>query len=435
VHDQYDPQHHVDLDALPTPDFTMLPMERYLAPKRIICLTPTRGCYYNRCTFCNYAFIKLAPYRLRSPELIAEDVERIRAATGEDVFCLESDVILPAHLRRIADALIRRDAGIKWHGVARFERGMTPALFDLMRRSGCIRLYMGMESANDRVLGIMDKGTTADRMDAILGMCRDAGIAVEAGIFTGFPGETAEEAEDTYRFTLAHRDALTRADVGGFRMLKGAPVADDPASFDVRIVGDPKRRWYHLDFEATTPVAPGGGASVMQRIQGLYPEVALIDVPEDLLYNAERGPQVFAEMLGRVEPAAGTDLHEDDDLVVSEPIELHEVLITNSGAVYGDAALDGAGPHAPFERSQVRVLTAVGREQRTVVPLLDDDAAALEAVRATPSQAAARARFASRVAPAAAGEGEDAATRWRSALRRLVRAGLVVASAPIPGRA
>jgi hypothetical protein len=167
----------------------------------------------------------------------------------------------------------------------------------------------------------------------------------------------------------------------------------------------------------------------MTRIQGLYPEVALVDVPEDILYNAERGPQVFAEMLGRLAPDAGPGLDDDDDLVVSDPIELHQVLITNSGAVYGDAALDGAGPHAPFERSQVRVLAAVRRAQRTVVPLLEDDATALAALRAAPGRAAARARF------AAFAPGGDADVRWRAALGRLVRAGLVVAAATTPGRA
>src|SRR2546430_182962 len=240
------PDVHPHLDWLPTPDFTMMPMDRYLAPHQIVCLTPTRGCYYNKCAFCNYSFIKLTPYRMRSPHLIADDVAAIVPATGQDVFCFESDVILPKDLGLISEALLRRGTDISWHGVARFEKGFTPELFQTMRRSGCVRLYMGLESANDRTLAAMRKGADAARMTGILTMCHDAGIAVEAGVFSGFPSETSAEAEDTYRFIRDHTHVISRADAGTFRLLKGAPIADEPQRYGITVLDDPAQRWYHL---------------------------------------------------------------------------------------------------------------------------------------------------------------------------------------------
>jgi anaerobic magnesium-protoporphyrin IX monomethyl ester cyclase len=85
VKNQFDSSHYVELDWLPTPDFSMLPLKRYFAPKRIICITPTRGCYFNKCAFCNYSFIKLAPYRMRSPELIAKDIFEVKKQTNENI--------------------------------------------------------------------------------------------------------------------------------------------------------------------------------------------------------------------------------------------------------------------------------------------------------------------------------------------------------------
>ncbi|SCF70233.1 radical SAM protein [Streptomyces sp. Ncost-T10-10d] len=367
---QLDDHYQLDLDWSPTPDFTMMPMDRYFAPKRIICLMPTRGCYFNKCAFCNYAFIKMTPYRMRSPQLIAEDVATIQKATGESVFSFESDVMLPLHLKQISEALITRGTDIKWHGVARFEKGMTDELFATMRRAGCVRLYMGMESANERVLEAMVKGTDRQRMSNILRMCSSAGISVEAGVFSGFPSETAEEADDTYRFVRDHRHVIARADVGTFRLLKGAPIADTPEKYGIIVLGDPKKRWYHLDFRHTAPQEVSDGAAAMERIQRLYPEVALIDVPEDILYNADVGPDAFRRFFAAAGESATPSKAVPDEATValSTDCELQRVHVANSGAVhFDDPAAQGARP--VFEVSRMTLTIAVDRAASALYPL------------------------------------------------------------------
>lgn len=372
--EQGDPTYQLDMNWLPTPDFTMLPLKRYFAPKRIICLTLTRGCYYNKCTFCNYAFIKLARYRMRAPELIAEDIEKIKTATGEDVFCFESDVILPLHLKMFSKAIIARGVKMKWHGVARFEKGMTTELFDLMQQAGCVRLYMGLESANDRVLQAMKKGTTAERMAQILEMCHQAGIAVEAGVFTQFPSETVEEAEDTYRFIANHRHVLTRADVGSFRLLKGAPVVDHPDTYGITITNNPVKRWYHLEYTDPTPrPVLEGVLSPMEKIQQLYPEVALIDVPEDILYTSEKGANVFGKFFRNEDDGSylvQERVPEHAMLALSTAFELLRVCVTNAGSVYFEDAEQAEEVNKPaFEYSRVHMNLMLHRASSNLYPI------------------------------------------------------------------
>jgi radical SAM superfamily enzyme YgiQ (UPF0313 family) len=385
---QLRPEVHPHLDWLPTPDFTLLPMDRYLAPHQIICLTPTRGCYYNKCAFCNYSFIKLTPYRMRSPQLIAEDVATITATTGQDVFCFESDVILPNDLRLISEALLHRGTEISWHAVARFEKGFTPELVRTMRQAGCIRLYMGLESANDRVLDAMSKGTDRARMTKILRMCHAAGIAVEAGVFSGFPSETPADAEDTYRFIRDHADVISRADAATFRLLKGSPVADEPQRYGITLLDDPSRRWYHLPFtEQPQPATPGWGdadqlglpesrdESVMARLQKLYPQAALIDVPEDILYTARHGPDALRQFFKNPHlptPAAVATRHspvaDDAVAVLTAGYELRQLTVTNAGAVH----LDVLGPGSPapvFERSAFSITVLVDHDRSSIRPL------------------------------------------------------------------
>ncbi|MET9258670.1 radical SAM protein [Amycolatopsis sp. NPDC004079] len=365
VLEQLDPTYQLNLDWLPAPDFTMLPLKDYFAPKRVICMMPTRGCYFNRCAFCNYAFIKIAPYRMRSPKLIAEDVASVVASTGEDVFSFEADVMLPAHLRSLSEALLERRTDISWHGVARFEKGFTPEVFATMREAGCVRLYMGLESANERVLKAMDKGTTPQRMADILAMCHTAGISVEAGVFSDFPSETAAEAEDTYRFVRDHRHVIGRADAGTFRLLKGAPIADEPEVYGITVKDDPARRWYHLDYEEDTGVSTG----LAERIQRLYPEVALIDVPEDILYNARFGPNAFRRFFDGGGEAADP-LPAEAKLSLADGVVLHRVLVANSGAVHFDGS---ESSHAGFEKSQLAITIALDRRHSRVHPLGDNE--------------------------------------------------------------
>jgi radical SAM superfamily enzyme YgiQ (UPF0313 family) len=379
---------HPSLDWLPPPDYTMMPMERYFAPKQVICMTPTRGCYYNKCTFCNYSFIKLTPYRMRSPSLIALDVETVVNATGQDVFSFETDVILPRDLGLISEALLERGLDVAWHGVARFEKGFTNELMATMRRAGCVRLYMGLESANDQVLAAMQKGADARRMAEILAMCHTAGISVEAGVFSGFPAETPEQAEETYRFVRDHRHVISRADAGTFRLLKGSPMADNPGDYGITIQGDPNRHWYHLDYSDRTSRSTEAAARLIDRIQQLYPQVALIDVPEDILYTARYGPDVLRRFFDPArepdreeEPAAGPDDEDRLVLALSSTCELRRLTVTNSGAVRLDIADTATG--GPFEKSALSITVAVDWANASVRPLGRAEEALLRTVGRT----------------------------------------------------
>ncbi len=385
VHSRLDPTYEVDLDWLPSPDYSSMPLDRYFAPKRIVCMVPTRGCYFNKCAFCNYAFIKMAPYRMRSAKLVAQDVAAVKSQTGEDVFCFESDVILPMHLRQISEALLAEDLDVKWHAVARFEKGFTDEVFSTMREAGCVRIYMGLESGNDRVLKAMVKGTDQKRMSEILAMCDRAGIAVEAGVFGDFPSETAEEALDTYRFIRDHRHVITRADVGTFRLLKGTPISENPDLFDITVRDDPAKRWYHLDHTDKVERRDTPGASAMERIQRLYPEVALIDVPEDILYTADVRAGVFNELFSRGRGAPAGSLPDSAKIALADGLQMQRILVANSGAVHFDEEVappaggglrdegEGGrgGESAVFEVSRLSIAIALDRQCGSVHPLTE----------------------------------------------------------------
>ncbi len=284
-----------DLDLLPTPAYEELPLSDYLAPKRVISLSLSKGCYWNRCKFCNYSFIKLGPYRFRDPALSVADVAEIVERTGEDVFCFESDVIHPDDLASFARELISEGVRIKWHGVIRFEESVDEELCGLLAEAGCVRLYAGLESACQRLLDLMDKGTTVPVIEEVLKACDKGGIAVEAGVFFGFPTETRAEAKQTVEFFRRHRKEIARSDAGTFRLLRGSPISEEPSKYGIVVADVYEERWFELSYEHMEDPGKGYSKEAMGEVERLYPAIKLIDIPEEILLIAKLGKEALDE--------------------------------------------------------------------------------------------------------------------------------------------
>ena len=373
----------VDLDSLPSPDFSSLPLNRYFAPHRVLCLAPTRGCYFNRCTFCNYAFIKLAPYRARAARRVAEDIANIVKSTGETNFCLESDVTTPQYLSSLADEFVSAKLPIAWHSVSRFEHGLDEPLLRKLRRSGCVRLYFGLESASTRVLQVMDKGTTPERISRILRFCSAADIAVEAGVFCNFPSESGREAEETYDFVVQHYEHLSRCDVGEFRLLRGSPVAQDPARFGIEIESSADSYWYHLPFQDKNLKRDITHKRVAEDLQRLYPEVAFIDVPEDLLYTVRHGRNAVRRMIGAqssVGPVSELATAEGE-FQVRGCLSISSVYVSNAGSIVLSPNFEKSRRcFAPFDQSTLSFSVAVDTESHKCFMLTPLEAEALQSI-------------------------------------------------------
>ncbi|MGH7151013.1 MAG: B12-binding domain-containing radical SAM protein, partial [Planctomycetota bacterium] len=69
-----------DLNAIPAPDYSGLPLGDYLLPDPVATFQTSRGCYYGKCTFCSELFRK--SFRIRQPDLVVEDMVSIHRKTG-----------------------------------------------------------------------------------------------------------------------------------------------------------------------------------------------------------------------------------------------------------------------------------------------------------------------------------------------------------------
>ena len=127
-------------------------------------------------------------------------VDRIQALideTGQTGFHFVDEAAPPAGLRALAERLIARGVTITWWGNIRFEKTFTPALAELLARSGCVAVSGGLEVASDRLLALMKKGVTVEQVARVSRAFTDAGIMVHAYLMYGFPSQTEQETIDS----------------------------------------------------------------------------------------------------------------------------------------------------------------------------------------------------------------------------------------------
>ena len=230
--------HYENVPALGRPLFRH-DWDLYLSPERGFNYGPTRGCYWNRCTFCDYglehreADLPLAGEADRAGDRRPPGATR---ETGARHVYFAVDVMSPGYLDRLSDAI--RDAGldIRWSAELRLEKVFSPERCAKIRQSGCVCVSFGMESGSQRILDLIDKGTRVEHMGETMKNFASQGIAVQLMAFKDFPTETPAEKQQTRRFVQEHKDHWAAGGLGTFLLTGTAIVAKDPAQFGVRLV-------------------------------------------------------------------------------------------------------------------------------------------------------------------------------------------------------
>lgn len=219
---------------LPTPDFSGLPWDSYLSPERFVYYSPTRGCYWNKCTFCDYGLngdSPTSPWRQNTVDLMIRDVQRLSEVAKFVYFSV--DVLAPAAILRFAEQVVERGIDVRWGAEIRLEKYWSAERCALLKRAGCTAVSVGFESGNQRILDLIDKGITPAQVRNTIEAMSGAGIGVQMMAFTGFPSETAREAMDTVDFLAENRDSWTYGGVGTFVLTSGAIVARHPERFGI----------------------------------------------------------------------------------------------------------------------------------------------------------------------------------------------------------
>ncbi|MFZ1985552.1 MAG: radical SAM protein [Desulfatitalea sp.] len=297
------PLHVGDLKQAAMPVFDDL--DSYLAPERTLLFAPTRGCYWNRCAFCDYGANRSGchGYREMAAETAAEQLTALAERYAVRNFYLSVDVMAPRFAEALAQALVRRRADIRWSADFRIEKYYSDARCALLYQSGLRAVAFGVESGADRVLQRMDKGITVALIRAVNARFHQAGIATAWMAFSGHPGEANADALETARLIEKERAAIDLFILGQFGLTSGSRIAADSRAYGLSRVfycrGDAFRLF---PLHATEqPASTRGAQQVEQAVARLsrlyfldhYPWAGAISTHHSFLYFLRFGADVF----------------------------------------------------------------------------------------------------------------------------------------------
>jgi radical SAM superfamily enzyme YgiQ (UPF0313 family) len=201
-----------NLDRLPFPDRRN---QNYVQQAGLATgMVSSRGCGYNRCTFCYPNVFTSAnkslpggPWRARSPENVVDELELlVRQYHAEQVTFVDENFLGcgEAGIQRgyqIAEEILRRKVKVRYMINCR-SVDIQPSLFSLLKASGLQSVFVGFESGSQKILDYYQKGATVEQQERALAIICELALDLVVGYIFFDPVSTVEDLRTSLDFYL-----------------------------------------------------------------------------------------------------------------------------------------------------------------------------------------------------------------------------------------
>jgi tRNA A37 methylthiotransferase MiaB len=153
------------------------------------------GCS-NDCSFCASKRLH-KKIILRPVEDVIAEIKDIKANyTNELYFVDDTFTLLKKRTQEICKRIIKERIDIKWRCDTRLDRIDLETL-KLMKRAGCYRVKVGVESGSEKILKTINKNLTLKEIRKKITLIKEAGISLTVYLMAGFPDETDDDVDKT----------------------------------------------------------------------------------------------------------------------------------------------------------------------------------------------------------------------------------------------
>ncbi len=191
-----------DIDKMLLPDREQLGFDAYRPSPQSYRRLPfaavfgSRGCP-GKCTFCHTD----NRTRIRSPANIVAEIEQLQRNYGirEVLFYDDNFTLSRKRVLALCNLISERRIDLSWAASARVDT-IDEEMLRAMKKAGCWRLLLGIETGSQRILDRIKKGITLEQVRKAVTMIRAAGIQTYGMFIFGFPTETYAEGLETIAF-------------------------------------------------------------------------------------------------------------------------------------------------------------------------------------------------------------------------------------------
>ena len=197
----------VEMDDLPTPDFTGFPLRSYkyspaLNKTPVLTLQASRGCPYDCGYYCAYGSYQGRSYRKRSAKKLFHDIldlkkkYKIKSLQFRDpTFGLDKKQVI-----ELCFLLISNKISLEWGMETRLDL-LDMKIVKLMKRAGLKNINIGIETYSpDIAIKNKRKILGLEHQEKILKLCSQLGIKVSGFYIFGYEGDTEKSIKKTIEF-------------------------------------------------------------------------------------------------------------------------------------------------------------------------------------------------------------------------------------------
>ncbi|MEM4258210.1 MAG: RiPP maturation radical SAM C-methyltransferase [Candidatus Thermoplasmatota archaeon] len=229
----------LDLNTLPIPDYTDFYHDISQVTDDIACyflyhgklpVEISRGCQWNKCTFCNLAF-QHKNYREKKTERIIEEIQTLSQTYQMLQFHLIGNTLPKENLHLLVEKL--KPLNLFFFAEARADQ-LTRDDYTLLKEAGFNTIQTGIESFSKHYLKKMNKGTRVIDNIAALKYCQENHITNLYNLIIHYPNEDRQDYEETKKIVEKIQTYLDPPQLAELCILYGSKIYQHPEQFNIQ---------------------------------------------------------------------------------------------------------------------------------------------------------------------------------------------------------
>ena len=216
----------IDMDELAYPDFSDYDLSLYFTPDPTFPMQLSKGCYWGKCSFCDYAYGQQG-YCPKHIGRIIKEIRHYVKTYRASKFIFVDEAIPPKFYNLLATAIIEAGLKINFYSFARLESGFTPEVLANLYKAGARLFLWGYECESPRIMELMNKGIDVEKRIDILTDARNAGIWNNGLFIFGYPTETLDEIKQTMDVIRNNRHIIPSCTLSNFALKKHSILKDN----------------------------------------------------------------------------------------------------------------------------------------------------------------------------------------------------------------
>ncbi len=232
----------VDLNNLPIPTYeqfyndlseTSEQIKQYFTHFRgRLPIEISRGCWWNKCTFCNLN-IQHQQYREKHVDKIIEEIKTLQEQYKMLRFQIIGNTLPKQNYRYLLEKIVELEKPFTFFAEARAGQ-LTSDDYTLLREAGFTEIQTGIESFSSHYLKKMNKGTRVIDNIAALKFCMENGIMNKYNLIVNYPNEEPVDFEETKKTINMIKSYLDPPQLCSLRVFYGSPIQQHPGQFNIK---------------------------------------------------------------------------------------------------------------------------------------------------------------------------------------------------------